>query len=87
MNNTKEIAWRMILPCMVGTIMVFNPFAKFDIYDGWSRLLVLVPRFVLYFVLCNTICLKQQAVRLVTAFLIEAVALTIISWVFGRSIM
>ena len=88
--GVKELIWRVYLPAiMLSHIFIIQPLIPegygVNLFEGWWRLLYLVPRFALYFIL------SPQAPRptklVVYALLAESACLTFAGWMFGRSIM
>ena len=50
--SPKELAWRLSMPATLLIHSVFiSPMTSYNTFEGWTRLLYLVPRFMLYFVL------------------------------------
>jgi hypothetical protein len=88
--SVRELIWRVSLPAiMLSHIFIIQPLIPegkgVNLFEGWWRLLYLVPRFALYFIL------SPQAPRpsklAVYALLAETACLTFAGWMFGRSIM
>jgi hypothetical protein len=75
---------------------VISNFITHDTFEGWMRLIYLVPRFMLYFVLSPQAPKilsgeieqrKLVAKRVFLALLAETICMAFGGWVFGRSIM
>ena len=88
--SVKELIWRVSLPAiMLSHIFIIQPLIPqgkgVNLFEGWWRLLYLVPRFALYFILCPQ---APRPTKLVLyALLAESACLTFAGWMFGRSIM
>ena len=95
--SPKELAWRLSMPAaLLIDSIVIAPMTSSDTFEGWSRLLYLVPRFLLYFVLSpqapHILSGERQqrsslAKRVFLALLAESVCMAFGGWMFGRPIM
>lgn len=79
----KEIVWRLILPVCLLTPGVSTLTGKF-LENYWYHLLLLLPRFAYFAVFLRG---QLNLVKVLIAYVIEALAFCFIGWLFGRSIM
>jgi hypothetical protein len=74
---------------MLSHIFIIQPLIPYgkgvNLFEGWWRLLYLVPRFALYFILSPQA--PRPSKQVAYALLAETACLTFAGWMFGRSIM
>lgn len=58
-----------------------------NLFEGWTRLIYLLPRFLLYFVCSSQAPSPNQYKTVALALLVEIIFMTFGGWMFGRSIM
>ena len=88
--SAKELVWRVSMPAiMLVHIFIIQPLIPegkgVNLFEGWWRLLYLVPRFALYFILSPQA--PGPSKRVLQALLAEFACLSFVGWMFGRSIM
>ena len=79
----KELAWRMILPALLLTPGFSTTVSDWLVTD-WHHCILLAPRFLLFLIFLRG---QFNLLKVLGAYIIEAIAFSFIGWLFGRSIM